>query len=198
LQVTVLTNGRAGDVKVTKSLEKSLDEQAIKIVIEQWTFKPATDQNGNPVNVTVPIEVSFLLFGPPQPTPPPGNSAGAKPVTPLVSSNESLQTKVFTGPVTDNAASAPFYMGLVNTQTLYAPNPELPRLARRTGVHGSVTLNIIVNTEGKVIVAEYVKGPAMLAQSAIDTVRNWIIKGTHDGVPVAFQMSVEVSFNSDK
>jgi hypothetical protein len=54
-----------------------------------------------------------------------------------------------------------------------------------------------VNTEGKVITVEYVKGPAMLAQSAIDTVRNWIIKGTHDGAPVTFQMSVEVSF-SDK
>ncbi len=111
-----------------------------------------------------------------------------------LTSTESVQAKIFTGPVTDNGASTPSYMGLVNTQTIYAPQPELPRLARQARIQGSVTLNIIVNAEGKVIAVEYVKGPGMLVQSAIDSVRNWIIKGTHDGAPVTFQMSVEVSF----
>ena len=163
---------------------------------EQWTFNPATDQNGDPVDVTVPVEILFQFYGPPQATPPSGNSAAAKQVAPLVSSSESLQTKIFTGAVTDNAASSPFYMGLVNTQTLYAPQPELPSLARQAHVQGSVTVNVIVNPEGKVIEVKYVKGPGMLAQSAIDAVRNWIIKGTHDGVPVTFQISVEVSFST--
>ncbi|HEY4837170.1 MAG TPA: TonB family protein, partial [Candidatus Acidoferrales bacterium] len=101
----------------------------------------------------------------------------------------------FKGPVTGNGASTYSYMGLVNTQPIYTPQPELPRLARQANVKGTVTLNIIVNTEGKVIAVEYVNGPAMVTQAAIDTVRNWIIKGTHDGAPVTFQMSVEVSFN---
>lgn len=198
LQVTVLTTGRAGEIKKVRGLESSLDEQAIKVVREQWTFKPATDRNGNLVDVTVPVEIAFQLYGPPQPPPPPPAHPGAaSPATPPLIPNESLQAKIFKGSVTDNAATAPFYMGLVNTQTLYAPQPELPRMARQAHVQGSVTLNIVVNTEGKVIVAEYVKGPAMLVQSAIDSVRNWIIKGTHDGVPVTFQISVEVNF-SDK
>jgi len=199
LQVEVLTTGRAGEIKVTRSLEKSLDEQAIKSVKEKWTFKPATDPNGNPVNAIVPVEVSFQLFGPPQPTPPPtGRSAAALPASAPLTPNETLETKIFTAPVSDNGKSTPFYMGLVNPQTLYAPNAELPRLARQANVQGSVTLNIILNTEGKVIVAEYVKGPTMLVQSAISTVRDWIIKGTHDGAPVTFQISVEVGFNGDK
>jgi TonB family protein len=193
LQIVVLTTGRAGEIKVIKGFEKSLDEQAIKVVREQWTFKPATDQNGNPVDVVVPVEIVFQLFGPPQPTPQnPATSQGTVPLTPT----ESVQAKIFTSPVTDKGASTPSYMGLVNTQTIYAPKPELPSLARHANLkEPTVTLNIIVNAEGKVISVEYVKGPAIVVQAAIDAVRNWIIKGTHDGVPVTFQMSVEVSFN---
>jgi TonB family protein len=197
LQIVVLTTGRAGEIKVTKSFEESLDKQAIKIIREQWTFKPATDQNGDPVDVIVPVEVSFQLYGPPQTPQTVGHSASATPATGLLTSNESIQAKIFKGPVTDNGASTPSTMGLVNTHTIYAPQPELPRLARQTHVQGPVTLNIIVNAEGKVITAEYVKGPAMLVQTAIVAVRDWIIKGTHEGAPVTFQMSVEVTF-SDK
>ena len=198
LQVTVLTTGRAGEIKLIKGFEKSLDEQAIKVVREEWTFKPATDRNGNLVDVTVPVEIVFQLFGPPQPTPPStGRSGAASPATAPLTPNETIEAKIFKSPVTDNGASTPFYMGQVEAKTLYAPQPELPRLARQANVHGPVTLNIVVNTEGKVIVVEYVKGPAMVVQAAIDTVRNWIIKGTHDGAPVTFQISVEVSFSGD-
>jgi TonB family protein len=199
LQIIVLTTGRAGEIKVIKGFEKSLDEQAIKAVREQWTFKPATDRNGDPVDVIVPVEIAFQLYGPPQPTPPAiGRPAAASPATAPLTPNETLQTRIFTGPVTDDGKSTSFYMGLVKAQTVHAPQPELPRLARQANVQGPVTLNIIVNTEGKVIVAEYVKGPAMLVQSAINSARNWIIKGTHEGVPVTFQISVEVSFTGDK
>jgi TonB family protein len=199
LQVEVLANGSVGETKLTRSLEKSLDEEAIKVVREKWIFTPGTDRDGNPVNVIVPIEVTFQLFAPPQPPPPiTGRSAPASPATVPLTSTESVEAKIFTGPVTDSRASTPSYMGLVNTQTIYAPKPELPRLARQANLHEpTVTLNIIVNAEGKVISVEYVKGPAIVVQAAIDAVRNWIIKGTHDGAPVTFQISVEVAF-SDK
>ena len=198
LQIVVLTTGRAGEIKVVKGLEESLDKQAIKIIREKWTFKPATDKNGNPVDALVPVEIAFQLLGLPQP----GltrNSAAASPATAPLTPDESLQTKIFTAPVSGNGESTPYYMGLVKTQTVYAPNPELPRFARRANVHQeSVTLNIIVNTKGKVIAAQYVKSsnPALIGE-AIKTVLDWIIKGTHDGAPVTFQISVEVSF-SDK
>ena len=143
----------------------------------------------------MPVEVVFQRYGPPQVAAPTmGSPIATFRSAPPLAPSESWQARIFTSPVTDKGASTPSYMGLVNTQTIYAPQPELPRLARQAHVQGSVTLNIIVNAEGKVIVVEYVKGPAMLVQSAIDTVRNWIIKGTHEGAPVAFQMSVEVTF----
>jgi TonB family protein len=195
LQIVVLSTGRAGEIKVIQGLEESLDKEAIKVVRDEWLFKPATDRNGNPVDASVPVEIAFQLFGPPQPTQTSAaHSTAASPATTPLTSSQSLPARIFTGTVTDNAATAPFYMGLVNVQTIYAPQPELPQLARQANVKGPVTLNIIVNTEGKVIEVNYVKGPAMVVQSAIDTVRNWIIKGTHEGAPVTFQMSVEVSF----
>ena len=196
LMVTVLASGRVGEIKMLQGLEKSLDEQAIKVVREQWTFKPATDRNGNPVDVILPVQITFQLYGPPQTPQTAEHSASATLLTPALTPSESVQAKIFTGPATDIGASSPSIMGLVNTQTIYAPKPELPRLARQANLHEpTVTLNIIVNTEGKVIVVQYVKGPGIVAQAAIDAVRNWIIKGTHDGVPVTFQMSLEVSFN---
>jgi len=57
--LVVMPDGKVRDVTVIKSLEKSLDEQAIGAV-KTWTFKPAT-KNGNPVAVHVRAEVSFRI-----------------------------------------------------------------------------------------------------------------------------------------
>jgi TonB family protein len=60
LSAVVLANGTVGeDVKITRSLDSDLDEQAISAA-RQWEFKPGT-KNGEPVNVRVSIEMSFSL-----------------------------------------------------------------------------------------------------------------------------------------
>ncbi len=72
--VIVLATGVAGEIKVVKGIQESLDKQAIKTIREEWKFTPGTDQNGDSVDVIVPVEIRFQLFGPPQPTPPPADS----------------------------------------------------------------------------------------------------------------------------
>ncbi len=62
LQVTVLANGRAGEIKVTNGLGMGLDDKAIEIVKKKWKFKPAVGPNGNPVISVIPIEISFQLY----------------------------------------------------------------------------------------------------------------------------------------
>jgi TonB family protein len=62
LQVTVLANGRAGEIKLTKGVGLGLDEKAIEIVKKKWKFKPATDPNGQPVISVTPIEINFQLY----------------------------------------------------------------------------------------------------------------------------------------
>ena len=59
VSAVVKTDGTVGDVRVTKSLDPDLDEQAV-IATKQWTFKPGT-KDDRPVNVRVTIELTFSL-----------------------------------------------------------------------------------------------------------------------------------------
>jgi len=59
LAAVILKDGTVGDVTVTKSLDSDLDQEAIKAT-KQWTFKPGT-KDGEPVNVSVNIELTFTL-----------------------------------------------------------------------------------------------------------------------------------------
>lgn len=61
LTAVVRTDGRTGDIAITKSLdtEYGLDEQAVA-AIRGWRFEPGR-KDGKPVAVRVTIELSFTL-----------------------------------------------------------------------------------------------------------------------------------------
>ena len=60
MSVVVLRDGTVGDdVRITKSLDEELDQQAI-IAVRQWRFRPGT-KDGEPVNVRVSVEMTFTL-----------------------------------------------------------------------------------------------------------------------------------------
>jgi TonB family protein len=59
MQCVVLTDGTVGDVFVTKSLESSIDTEAVRTV-RQWTFTPG-QKDGKAVPVQVEIEMTFTL-----------------------------------------------------------------------------------------------------------------------------------------
>src|SRR5436189_5263111 len=62
MAVLVQTDGAPGpDVRILKSLDPDLDQQAIKAV-RQWRFKPGT-KDGQPVAVDVNIEMTFTPSG---------------------------------------------------------------------------------------------------------------------------------------
>ena len=60
LSVVIGTDGKAHDVKVVKSLEPSLDANAIEAV-KKWKFAPAT-KDGRPVAVEMRLEVDYKLW----------------------------------------------------------------------------------------------------------------------------------------
>lgn len=62
VQVLVLPNGRAGEVKLIRGVGMGLDEKAIEIVKSQWVFKPAYGPNGKPVPTLINVEISFQLY----------------------------------------------------------------------------------------------------------------------------------------
>ena len=60
LSVMIGTDGKAHDVKVVKSLEPSLDANAIEAV-KKWKFAPAT-KDGRPVSVAMRLEIDYKLW----------------------------------------------------------------------------------------------------------------------------------------
>ncbi|HEY2461570.1 MAG TPA: energy transducer TonB [Candidatus Acidoferrum sp.] len=61
LEVVITKEGRPARIKVLSSPGLGLDIKSIEAV-RQWTFVPGKDANGNPTNVSVPLEVSFRLY----------------------------------------------------------------------------------------------------------------------------------------
>lgn len=60
LTLVVNAEGRADDIKVTRSLDPGLDANAVAAV-SQWLFKPGT-KDGQAVDVGVTIEINFRLL----------------------------------------------------------------------------------------------------------------------------------------
>jgi protein TonB len=61
LEVVVQSDGKVGDVKVTRSLDTTygLDQQAVKSM-KLWEFKPG-QKDGKPVAVRVNVNINFTL-----------------------------------------------------------------------------------------------------------------------------------------
>jgi TonB family protein len=61
LEVVISREGRVVQIHPTKLIGYGLDEDAYN-VLKGWEFTPAKDKDGKPVNIVVPIEISFRLF----------------------------------------------------------------------------------------------------------------------------------------
>ena len=59
MKAVVKTDGSVDDIRVTRSLDPDLDEEAMK-ALRRWEFKPGT-KDGQAVNVEVDIEMTFTL-----------------------------------------------------------------------------------------------------------------------------------------
>lgn len=60
LQAVITAQGRAIKIIVVKNPGLGLDKKAIDVV-KRWRFKPALGPSGSPVDVEVPVEVTFRL-----------------------------------------------------------------------------------------------------------------------------------------
>lgn len=59
VNIVLMPDGRARDLRVVRPLGLGLDEEAIEAV-KKWKFEPAR-MNGKPVTVNVTVEVAFRL-----------------------------------------------------------------------------------------------------------------------------------------
>jgi TonB family protein len=56
--------------------------------------------------------------------------------------------------------------------------PHYPDVARQRHIEGTVRLDTIIDTDGKVIDAKYISGPRELVQASIECVKQWRFKPT--------------------
>ncbi len=61
VEVLISADGNPQQIRPLRLLGYGLDEQAFE-TIKKWKFRPATREDGIPVPVIVPVEVSFRLF----------------------------------------------------------------------------------------------------------------------------------------
>jgi len=73
--------------------------------------------------------------------------------------------------------------------------PEYPPMARTAHIEGTVILHAIIATDGSVKDLEYVSGPMLLMQAAMDAVHQWQYKPmTINGEPVEVDTTISVLF----
>jgi periplasmic protein TonB len=74
--------------------------------------------------------------------------------------------------------------------------PEYPRRAKEQRIFGTVRLHVIIGTNGSVQEVTVMSGDPLLADAAVDAVRQWKYKvSTIHGEPVEIETVVDVNFS---
>jgi TonB family protein len=63
VQMVIMKNGKIGEVKVVRSVDKDLDREAIRVCKSLPAFSPGRNANGDAVNVWYTLPVVFKLQG---------------------------------------------------------------------------------------------------------------------------------------
>ena len=80
------------------------------------------------------------------------------------------------------------------------PAPPYPRISKRMGEQGTVTIRVFINTAGRAEQAEirHSSGYTRLDESALATVKSWrFVPGQRNGVPEAMWFNVPIRFVLD-
>ena len=77
----------------------------------------------------------------------------------------------------------------------YRPRPIIRQIAQAAGVAGIVIVSATIGTDGAVVDTAVLKAHPLLAQAALDAVRQWRFTPTRlNGEPVPVVMTVTVNF----
>jgi TonB family protein len=163
--------GLPQDVHVIKSLEPSLEQNAVAAV-EQYRFKPAMKDGTIPVPVEIKIEVDFTLYKSP-------GSPGCSPEYPA--------------PV--QAASGRVIPPVLISHVA----PKYTRDARKKRITGTCTLQLTIDASGIPRNVRVVKSlDPGLDLSAVKAVERWRYRpAVKDDVPIPIDSTVNVNFKLD-
>ncbi len=174
-QFVVTSEGKIGNVKVIRSIDPSLDKEAIRVVEAMPLWTPG-QQKGKNVNVQYTLPINFKLQG--------------KDVDDKKTTNA---TEAFTV-----VEKMPQFPGGENELLKYiGDNLKYPVTAQKNGIQGMVVIRFIVNKSGKIEKAEVLRSlsPETDQESlrVVNSMSEWI-PGEQKGEKVSVYYTLPISY----
>jgi protein TonB len=89
--------------------------------------------------------------------------------------------------------------GVIASSLLQQVRPAYPVLAKDARIQGTVTLGVLIDTDGTIKQLRLMSGHPLLVQAAQDAVSQWIYKPTLlNGNPVEVVSTVDVNFTLEQ
>jgi len=125
----------------------------------------------------------------------PGEAAPAEPPIPASAANQSSLNTVLSAKASLPSLAAPLSMGVSGGQIVHRVEPVYPAQALVLHLEGRVILAAVIMEDGTLRDVRVIEGEPLLAQSALDAVKNWRYKPYElDGKPVKNLIRISVDF----
>jgi protein TonB len=153
-----LGNSQVGNAQSSAAAQvKTSPPASASVAAQPPTAKPAARNTAAPL-VVAPPDKSAASTLPNMPAA--ANSSAGAAGGPAVKTDGEAPAVVRSGPL------KPISGGILNGKALSLPAPAYPDMARRAHATGTVEVEVIIDTNGKVISAKAVRGPGLLQQTA--------------------------------
>lgn len=184
VQFVVEKDGSISNVSTLRGMEPDLDKEAIRVISEMPKWKPGT-QRGEPVRVRYTVPVVFRNNKP-------ATDKAGKDVV-VVATKKADQSDAYE--VVEQMPQFPG--GFAEMMKYLAKNIKYPSEARKSGVEGRVTVQVIIDTEGRVTNTRVIKAvdPYLDAEAirVVSSMPKWN-PGMQDGKPVNVKFLIPIMF----
>ncbi|HMU33799.1 MAG TPA: TonB family protein [Pyrinomonadaceae bacterium] len=97
-----------------------------------------------------------------------GNEQSFGPKNPPASKPDEAEPDIVPPPVVDRR---PKFLGIITSKATYLPKPQYPDLAERMGISGSVSVQVVIDEQGRVVSATASSGNAIFRETAVRAAR---------------------------
>jgi TonB family protein len=182
LQARIGTDGRVTELKVTSGHPMLV--QAALDAVRGYIYKPFL-LNGNPATVQTTVKIPFSL----------GEAGPDAKMETLNATNQASRIN----PPADLPQTVRVGKAVAAGNLIEAPKPVYPPLAKAARILGVVVLSVRIGSDGHVVDAKLISGHPMLAQAAMDAVKQYVYKPyLLNGSPVDVVTIVDVPFAEDQ
>jgi len=172
---TPLRSNRKGPSEAGDDMETSGNVKAVSAVSEPIIKGDVVTTRVSEPTPSPPPKTVATPAPKPTPTPtqtPPAasnsaNNSAASNSAPPTSDKSKTDQSQKAKPVTD----VPFQAGIINGKAISLPKPQYPLNAKNLRAEGTVTVEVLLDEEGKVISARAVEGNTVLRQAAVNAAR---------------------------